>query len=438
MQHFQSSDAKEILIADMYVKQGGSNDSVSTNGESDFDTVPFQEDGVTVDLNECTCNDSYCFRNVIPPPLQHSVYIPSSRSSSGSSFDCPLNLELSTDGDTPVRDLSNSCLDFPTGPYDIVDPQPPYPEEDFGTYVLQKPVGFRDGFLGPFHQRTLSRISEKSSNESESPQSDGPPPPYADNTSVSDHEEQNYTTSEDNENAPSISSDLPENAGPHPELQPNTSLYDVQVEYNMSPPSSNLDSPKITEFTQIDQDTLEEDLDDTNAEEIKTEERNSPLEMHPEMSNSISSENNNTNRDSDGSLHDSMEILEDVNTIDHFDNEEKPCYEDGIETDRIRPENNGTENCQNRPENVESDTYQTRTEEVELSTHQASPNDLKPENYQAPDDLESTESYQIRPENDESGSYQSRPPVSYPTRPRDISDHSGRYVVKEGSEELMF
>lgn len=462
LQHFQSSDAKEVLIADMYVKKVGSNESVSTNGESEFDTVPFQEDGVNVDLNECTCNDSYCFRNIVPPPLQNPVFIPSSRSSSGSSFDCPLNLELSTDADTPVRDLSNSCLDFPTGPYDIVDPQHSYPEEDFGSYILQKPVGFRDGFLGPFHQRTLSRISEKSSNESGSPQSDGPPQPYADNTSVSDHEEQNYTTSEDNENAPSISSDLPENMGPHLELQPNPSFDDVQVEYNMSPPSSNIESPKITEFTQIDQDTLEEDLDDTNAEEIKTEERNSPIEIHPEISNSISSENNNTNRDLDGSLHDSMEILEDVNTIDYFDNEEKQFYDENVPDVRIPEnvkENDGELSglFQIKPDDFESGTCNTGQEDMHSGSSKTRPEDCVSDSYHTRAEEPETESYQTRPDDDESGSLpirledivsesclpkpenvESRLEGNYQTRPRDISDHSGRYVVKEGSEELMF
>ena len=321
----------EIMIADMYVRQVCSNDSVSTNGESEFDAVPFIDDGFDPNNpTECTCDQDVCYGNIIPPPMQlpESVYLPPTRSSSGSSFDCPPPPDLSDEALTPVPEAP--FMDFPiSGPYDMDEPPEAFSNDDFGTYILPpKPLIFRDGFHGPFPQRTLSRISEKSSNESASPQSDGPAVLFGgDNTSVSDQDEPNYTTSEDNENAPSISSDLPENmANP---LDGCPIGEDIHVEYNNghSPVSSNVDSPKVTEFTQIEQDTIDEDLDDTNAEEIKTEERISPppVELPPDTT-SISSENNATNKDSEGSLHDSMEILEDVNTIDHFENDEKHIH----------------------------------------------------------------------------------------------------------------
>ena len=137
---------------------------------------------------------------------------------------------------------------------------------------------------------------------------------------------QNYTTSEDNENAPSISSDLPENMA---EEGGECVLDKVHVEYGgLEDPSSQEESLKNTECTQLDQDTLEddedeEDLDETNAEEIKTEERDLPPDFKPELTNSITSEADVTNKDSDGSLHDSMEILEEVNTEDRFEHDLK-------------------------------------------------------------------------------------------------------------------
>ena len=218
--------------------------------------------------------------------------------------------------------MSVECLDYPTGPYDH-EPPPPLPPDEFGNYTVpQEPLYYREGFRGAFPMRTLSRISEKSSNESASTPSDTPANQY----DHSDHE-QNYTTSEDNENAPSISSDLPENMANDEDRGDGHPLEDVHVEYGgmESEPSSQEESLKNTECTQLDQDTLEdddeEDLDETNAEEIKTEERDLPPGFKPELTNSITSADDVTNKDSDGSLHDSMEILEEVNTEDRFDHD---------------------------------------------------------------------------------------------------------------------
>merc|ERR1719422_23868 len=127
----------------------------------------------------------------------------------------------------------------------------------------------------------------------------------------------------------SISSDLPENMAHDGDTAAPHHLDEVHVEYAgmESNPSSQEESLKNTECTQLDQDTLEdeeeEDLDETNAEEIKTEERDLPPDFKPELTNSITSENDVTNKDSDGSLHDSMEILEEVNTEDRFEHDQK-------------------------------------------------------------------------------------------------------------------
>ena len=85
-------------------------------------------------------------------------------------------------------------------------------------------------------------------------------------------------------------------------------------------PESNEVSLKETEYTHVDPDTIEDDLDDTNADEIKTEERLSVSEIDPDAS--ITSDNISKHC-SDGSLHDSMELLENVRTADHFDENEK-------------------------------------------------------------------------------------------------------------------
>ena len=374
IQNSSASGPTDVLIANMYVRNIGSNESFSTNGESEIDTVPFMDEGFDLaDLNECTCNEDMCYRSIIPPPYQEDEQSVIQLRDTG--FDCPRSPDLGDQPFTPAQDISNSTQDFIEEQYDMIEPSTLFPQDDFGTYVLQKPIGFRDGFLGTFQQRTLSRISEKSSNESGSPQSDGIAVLGGENTSLSDQDEPNYTTSEDNENAPSISSDLPENAANHLEMHTNPSLNNFQIEYNnlLSPLSSNGESPKITEFTQIEQDTQEEDLDDTNADEIKTEERISPLEIPPDLTNSISSENKSSNKDSEGSLHDSMELLEDINTTGHF-HDHKDYHNELIDSENE-------------------------------------------EDYRRSELFDSVKLHDTMLE---------------------ISDHSGRYVVKDGSEELMF
>ena len=314
------------LVADMYVTRLRDNDASEL-----IDNVPFMDDSFDQDLLmasggklACGQGDRIIYNNFVTLPSEQQVepiYVEPCRSESNSSFD-----QASTATATATANDENvpvDCLDYPTGPYDT-EPAAPLPPDEFGNYTVpHEPLYYRDGFRGSFPMRTLSRISEKSSNESASTPSDTPANVY-DN---SDHE-QNYTTSEDNENAPSISSDLPENMANEEVV--NNPLDELHVEYAGidSNPSSQEESLKNTECTQLDQDTLEddeeeEDLDETNAEEIKTEERDLPPDFKPELTNSITSENDVTNKDSDGSLHDSMEILEEVNTEDRFEHDQK-------------------------------------------------------------------------------------------------------------------
>jgi hypothetical protein len=219
--------------------------------------------------------------------------------------------------------IKESPIDLNDGDFGLPDEQLDPPVDHFVTDCCNKPEHFHPPFL---LQRTLSRISEKSSNYSDSSRSEAPAhPPANPNTSVSEREDEveeeeeiNYSASDDNENAPSIDSDLLDNvATPTNEVQDN-----VETIVPFSSPESNNVSLKDTEYTNVDQDTLEDDLDDTNAEEIKTEERLSVSELDPDAS--ISTENNISKRGSeDGSLHDSMELLENVKTVDHFDDPER-------------------------------------------------------------------------------------------------------------------
>jgi len=392
----QIEKTDDNLVADMYVRHLRASESLSCNGESDIDSVPFIDDSFDHELMQgmgnlaCGTGDRIIYNDFGQlPQEQHveTVFLPPTRSNScSSSFDQPPPFDVNEEGQHLVSDIPNECLDFPTGPFDIIDPPPPLPPDEFGNFSIpHEPLYYREGYHGPFPPRALSRISEKSSNESASTPSDTTPAAQYENNSVSDHE-QNYTTSEDNENAPSISSDLPENMADELYAIPNTSFDEVQVEYCglQTPPSSQEESPKYTEYTQIDQDTLEEeDLDETNAEEIKTEEQDLPADYRADLTNSITSENDVTNKDSEGSLHDSMEILEDVNTDDHFDHDDgKQSFDQSGESQM---------QCQWKP-------YQASGKEPTMST-------LKP-------------------------ILLKKPSIS-------LSDNSGKYVVTEGSEEVI-
>ena len=361
----QTEQGEELLIAEMYrrhLSHDGRSLS-SLNGDSGDSLPPyldgdFEHHDIIHGMNALACGqgDKILYNNFVHLPRQQhveTVYLPVTRSSSNSSFEQSNSLPLldpEEEVGVPVcQDIPQECLDYPTGPYDTDQP-PPLPPDEFGNFpAAGEPSFYRDAGVA-YHpafpiQRALSRISEHDSGESGSSgeSKEGEIEvfePGEEERSVSNgceeeeegEEDQNYTTSEDNDQHPSISSDLPENcAEALGNLPANPSFDDVRIEYapNVDPhPSSDEESPKFTEFTQIDQDTIEEeDLDETNAEEIATEEElleDLPQDFHPaDLTNSITSDNTATHKDSEGSLHDSMEILEDVNTIDHFEREQE-------------------------------------------------------------------------------------------------------------------
>ena len=231
----------------------------------------------------------------------------------------------------PSIDSNSSSSPPPPPPLMVADNGPP-------TAILNE-VGF------PFPPRALSRISEASSRNNPEPEivsrsgSEGGPDTMTD---------QNYTTSEDPEaNPPSLSSDLPENIA---DAGSSTSrvmraIAEFEARANNttssgskdlpSPPSSMINTTEEevtlegkTEVTLIEPDSLYLELNDptmindqaTSVDKIQAEDR-IPYDL------SISSENEVTNNEDDeeknenseGSLHDSMEILEEIATEDHFD-----------------------------------------------------------------------------------------------------------------------
>ena len=331
------------LVADMYVRHLVGHESRSIGSIDSNDSLPYVDgdlDDMIQGMNALACGqgDKILYNNFVHlPRAQHAESVYVTRSSSNSSFEQSHSLPLldpEEEGVPVCQDIPQECLDYPPGPYDMSADAPPLPPDEFGNFPAAEPY-YREAGPG-YHpvfpiQRALSRISEHDSGESgSSGESKGEIEVFEEQDIFEAEEEErsedreeiedNYTTSEDNDQHPSISSDLPENC--IPSFPPNTSFDDVQIEF--AEEDSEEESPKFTEFTQVDQDTLEEeDLDDTNAEEIKTEEElleDLPVDFHPgDLTNSITSDNTATNKDSEGSLHDSMEILEDVNTIDHFE-----------------------------------------------------------------------------------------------------------------------
>jgi len=212
-------------------------------------------------------------------------------------------------------------------------PSPPSPEVPHPFFV-------------PLPVRALSRISECSTSEggpqrlverqlqtppgsrSSSPQSEASKGPAEDTMS-----EKNYSSSEDNENEnpPSLCSDLPENGTARCEETVPQINNDIDIENSIvfpSPPSSLLEGtatilePK-TEVTQIEPDSLYLELSPTGEGEeddaiggasdgpagSSVARRKEKIPYHF----SISSENEVTNKedeDSQNSLHESMELLE--------------------------------------------------------------------------------------------------------------------------------
>jgi hypothetical protein len=157
--------------------------------------------------------------------------------------------------------------------------------------------------------------------------------------------DQNYASSDDNDNPPSLCSDLPENTkNDLPVLLPIfQSMDDAQKDQFPSPPSSLLEGSATiqecrTEVTQIEPDSLFLELSPPEEEEEEflraevddgaDDPAGGTLERRREKipyDFSISSENDVTNKedeDTGSSLHGSMEILEEVATEDHFEHDE--------------------------------------------------------------------------------------------------------------------
>ena len=229
----------------------------------------------------------------IPPPITH----------------CDLKNERSID--------SNSSSSPPPPPPMMADNGPP-------TAILND-IGF------PFPPRALSRISEASSRNPEQEivsrsGSEGGPDTMTD---------QNCTTSEDADaNPPSLSSDLPENAGPASRVMRAIAEFEARACGSKdlpSPPSSMMNTTEEevtlegkTEVTLVEPDSLFLELtaDPQMAPLEQTEELDIEEKIPYDLS--ISSENEVTREEekcenSEGSLHDSMEILEEIATEDHFD-----------------------------------------------------------------------------------------------------------------------
>ena len=243
----------------------------------------------------------------------------------------------------PSIDSNSSSSPPPPPPNMIADNGPP-------TAILNE-VGF------PFPPRALSRISEASSSKN-------PEQPEIVSRSGSEGggqdtmTDQNYATSEGDPDAnpPSLSSDLPENmtdAGFSSTSRVMRAIAEFESRANNttnsgskdlpSPPSSMINTTEDeevtlegkTEVTLIEPDSLYLELNDPDHlaigishdqasvdNNIQTEDSRIPYDL------SISSENEVTNNEdedgekqenSEGSLHDSMEILEEIATEDHFD-----------------------------------------------------------------------------------------------------------------------
>lgn len=211
------------------------------------------------------------------------------------------------------------------------------------------------------HPRALSRISERSNSDAAvqsnpniyniqqpaSPRSASPPSEASKGPAEDTMSDQNYASSEngDNENPPSLCSDLPENTNVRTSELPVAlpRFQSFEKEQFPSPPSSMLEGSATiqecgTEMTQIEPDSLFLEL--SPPEEEEEEYLRGEAELEGEQGDggslerrrekipydfSISSENDVTNKedeDSGSSLHGSMEILEEVATEDHFEHDD--------------------------------------------------------------------------------------------------------------------
>eukprot|EP00095_Tigriopus_kingsejongensis_P011547 snap_masked-scaffold33_size549341-processed-gene-4.12 protein:Tk11547 transcript:snap_masked-scaffold33_size549341-processed-gene-4.12-mRNA-1 annotation:"hypothetical protein SMAC_06395" len=295
----ESTDPHEVVrIAEMYVRLGNGSTISSNGGESD--SVPYIDD----EFNSSSSEKPGKGRVAEARAKGRKLMIPQHSSD-----------DKSSDGSLDIATIP---------PPSNAQPIEPMPME-----------------LPPQLGRSLSRISEQSSSET------GPPKP---DSSEEEHEDTISdpncpTTNSESENPPSLNSDLPENVPDKDRcfsLPPLTAREVVrecglelgaEIEFP-SPPSSLMEGNQ-TEFTQIEADSMFLEITPPDFEEPTDDvlgAKSLPLESDSAKGSltkdkipydlSISSENNVTKgEDSESSLHDSMEILEEVATVDHFERE---------------------------------------------------------------------------------------------------------------------
>ena len=255
---------------------------------------------------------------------------------------------------SPPPDISATCDETATTvtmsmPEVTILPSSPAPEASAAA----------EAFCVSLPPRALSRISERSNSDAAaqgnnqqqqqlhevSPRSASPPSEASKGPAEDTMSDQNYASSDDNDNPPSLCSDLPENTkNEAPMALPRfQSLDDPQRDQFPSPPSSLLEGSATiqecrTEVTQVEPDSLflelsppeeeEEEFLRAEAEDGEDHPAGGTLERRREKipyDFSISSENDVTNKeddDSGSSLHGSMEILEEVATEDHFEHDD--------------------------------------------------------------------------------------------------------------------
>ena len=301
----------------------------------------------------------------IPPPLQLQDSIPDEISSEAPDdmFE-NINIEEKMDANNP--DVLRRCRilsrisersSSEEGPQRVIVNVSSIAKETFATIDSKDSIALGNANKDPILKETSPARSMLSRSGSE----------VSNDRPEDTNSEQNCTTSEDNEaNPPSLCSDLPENSilkiSPqiHTVAKPHISEESLSSKDSKefpSPPSSMLEATTTTatqecrtEVTQIGPDSLflevtPTELDDENAiEPNEVEFKGTAGQMTPEDSGknthkasikvdkipydmSISSENEVTNnqetqeQNSEGSLHDSMEILEEIATEDHFERE---------------------------------------------------------------------------------------------------------------------
>ena len=382
----EEEESEVIKIGEMYVRlDNGSTLSENITGEDDDEEgVSNIEEELVEHYTETGGKQVECVVKVVLPVIQQpeTVFIPSpspepsseqhtrtedtspaalNRLPSLPTGDSASSLGLDLIPPPPVSQneiCSDETITFPSPPPDLYEGTSEATSTPRVTILPSSPApeGPAEGFCVSLPPRALSRISERSNSDaahnqpqpsprgsrSASPPSEASKGPAEDTMS-----DQNYTSSEDNDNPPSLCSDLPENLNCRNEVPPLPRFQSeeeaLSKEQFPSPPSSLLEGTVTiqecrTEVTQIEPDSLflelsppeEEDEDyelAMKADAVTVAGGGGSLERRREKipyDFSISSENEVTNKedeDSQSSLHGSMEILEEVATEDHFDHD---------------------------------------------------------------------------------------------------------------------